>query len=103
MDLIQLTCPSCNANLTVESGRDILFCQYCGTKIALVKEEDAESKERTKKEIKIAKVNARKEIMLANMEMQKKMMPLAMFSLVVTVPLLIVVLYFLYKMYLLTM
>lgn len=32
---IDLTCPKCGANLSVEAGRDILFCEYCGAKILL--------------------------------------------------------------------
>lgn len=32
---IELTCPKCGAHLSVESSREILFCEYCGTKILL--------------------------------------------------------------------
>lgn len=33
--LINLTCPQCNATLSVEEGREMLFCSYCGHKILL--------------------------------------------------------------------
>jgi len=32
---IDLTCPKCGATLSVASGRDTLFCEYCGAKILL--------------------------------------------------------------------
>jgi len=32
---IDLTCPKCNATLSVDSNRDFLFCEYCGAKILL--------------------------------------------------------------------
>lgn len=38
MKLIILKCPSCGAQLSVEEGRDYTFCQYCGTKIILEKD-----------------------------------------------------------------
>ena len=33
--MIQVRCPSCNAELTVEEDRDYLFCQYCGTRVVI--------------------------------------------------------------------
>lgn len=33
--LINLSCPQCNATLSVEEDRDMLFCSYCGHKILL--------------------------------------------------------------------
>ena len=35
---IELKCPHCGADLSVEKERDFLFCQYCGTKIMLTDE-----------------------------------------------------------------
>ena len=32
---IELTCPNCKAHLSVGGNREILFCEYCGTKILL--------------------------------------------------------------------
>ena len=30
MKLIDLTCPHCNAQLTVDDSRQFIFCEYCG-------------------------------------------------------------------------
>lgn len=35
MNMFQLKCPNCSANLEVENGVDTFFCKYCGTKIVL--------------------------------------------------------------------
>ena len=35
MNMIQLKCPNCNADLNVENNLDSFYCQYCGTKILL--------------------------------------------------------------------
>lgn len=32
-----LTCPNCSANLTIKENRDFVFCEYCGTKMANLK------------------------------------------------------------------
>ena len=33
-------CPECGANLTIEEGRDTIFCSYCGTKILMTNENE---------------------------------------------------------------
>ncbi len=33
--MISLKCPNCNAELSVNEGRDVLYCEYCGHKILL--------------------------------------------------------------------
>lgn len=35
---LELKCPRCGADLSVEKDRDVLFCQYCGAKILLTDE-----------------------------------------------------------------
>ena len=40
MKVISLKCPECSASLSVEEGRDQLFCQYCGAKIVLQNENE---------------------------------------------------------------
>lgn len=35
---MELKCPRCGADLSVEKDRDVLFCQYCGTKIIITDE-----------------------------------------------------------------
>lgn len=34
-NMISLTCPQCNATVSVEEDREMLFCSYCGHKILL--------------------------------------------------------------------
>lgn len=33
--LIELKCPSCGANLSIEQEREFAYCQYCGTRILI--------------------------------------------------------------------
>ncbi|MBO7364349.1 MAG: hypothetical protein J6U26_03350, partial [Lachnospiraceae bacterium] len=33
MELIRMKCPSCDANLEVDSEREFFFCSYCGCRI----------------------------------------------------------------------
>lgn len=35
MDPIKLECPNCKAPLSAERSRSHMFCEYCGSKIAL--------------------------------------------------------------------
>ena len=39
MKAIKLVCPNCKANLELDDSREFGFCQYCGTKILLEKEQ----------------------------------------------------------------
>ena len=39
MKIIPLVCPNCNANLEVKGDRDFIYCEHCGTKIIIDKEE----------------------------------------------------------------
>ena len=38
--VVELKCPSCNAALTLEEGREQIFCQYCGAKVVLHNENE---------------------------------------------------------------
>jgi DNA-directed RNA polymerase subunit RPC12/RpoP len=38
--VISIKCPECGASLSVESTREFLFCQYCGTKVMLNNENE---------------------------------------------------------------
>ena len=31
--MVQLKCPSCNANIELDGAREFGFCCYCGTKV----------------------------------------------------------------------
>ena len=46
---VPCTCPNCGANLTVESGIDTFFCQYCGAKILLQNDKNLKARIRVKK------------------------------------------------------
>jgi len=35
MKLVQMKCPNCDADLSVDDGIESFYCQYCGTKIIL--------------------------------------------------------------------
>ena len=35
--MVVLTCPNCGASMEIEESRQFAFCQYCGTKIANLK------------------------------------------------------------------
>ena len=39
MKLIKMSCPNCNATLQVNPEREFMYCEYCGTKIAISKDE----------------------------------------------------------------
>lgn len=43
MEHTTVRCPSCGANLDVLEGKNIQFCQYCGVKIPLVRNETPET------------------------------------------------------------
>lgn len=34
----KIQCPNCGANLNVSEKRDVLFCEYCGSKLILTDE-----------------------------------------------------------------
>lgn len=36
--VLELKCPRCGADLSVENDREILYCEYCGAKIVLTDE-----------------------------------------------------------------
>lgn len=39
MKLVNLKCPECSAQLKVDPSREFIYCEYCGTKILLDREE----------------------------------------------------------------
>lgn len=39
MNVIKLVCPNCKANLELDDSREFGFCQYCGAKILLEKDQ----------------------------------------------------------------
>lgn len=59
MKLINLKCPECNAPLKVDPNREFIYCEYCGAKILLDKEEKVS---RTIDEAEIRKAEAQEKI-----------------------------------------
>lgn len=41
MEVHQLKCPNCNANLEVENDLDTFFCKYCGSKLIVTGRDEA--------------------------------------------------------------
>lgn len=41
MQILQMRCPNCNAELKVDDGIESFYCQYCGTRIILDGQSDA--------------------------------------------------------------
>ena len=42
VNFIPVKCPQCNADLSIEEGRETAFCTYCGTKIIIDNENKKE-------------------------------------------------------------
>ena len=59
MKLINLKCPECNAPLKVDPNREFIYCEYCGAKILLDKEEKVS---RTIDEAEIRKAESQEKI-----------------------------------------
>lgn len=60
MELKKIQCPNCKANLSVDSSRNILFCEYCGQKILenddIIRSEHTENINYTYREIDEARI-----------------------------------------------
>ena len=67
---IDLTCPKCKAILSVDSNRDVLFCEYCGAKILLNDENTYTI--RNVDEAKIKQVESEQLIRLKELELAQK-------------------------------
>lgn len=61
MKLVNLKCPECGAQLKVDPNREFVYCEYCGTKILLDKEERIS---RTIDEAAIRKAEAEEKIQI---------------------------------------
>lgn len=69
MKLINLKCPECNAQLKVDPSREFIYCEYCGTKILLDKEEKIT---RNIDEAEIRKAEAEERIRIKEIESDEK-------------------------------
>ena len=61
MTFRKLKCPCCDANLVVENGLDICYCQYCGTRIIIEGMDSHIVEARTKIEIEKSKNQLKKD------------------------------------------
>ncbi len=68
--VVELKCPSCNAALTLEEGREQIFCQYCGAKVVLHNENEHIYRHIDEAGIKQAETN--RIVQLKQMEMAEK-------------------------------
>lgn len=72
MNMIQLKCPNCGADLEVEDGLDSFFCKYCGTKIVLEDQSPAAYTAKTVKHIADRLLDQREARRLQEIEDKKK-------------------------------
>ena len=61
-----LRCENCGANVTAQEGKDIMYCQHCGTKLVLVKQGT------TSHDAEIAKAKSLEAIRIKELEMRNK-------------------------------
>lgn len=87
MKLINLKCPECNAELKVNPDREFIYCEYCGTKILLDKEEKIT---RTIDEAEIRKAEAEEKIKIKEIESDEKKHKYLLIEMVVTIIFIIV-------------
>lgn len=61
-------CPGCGADLTVKDGnRDVMFCEYCGTKVDLI---DQRIEHHIVDEARIIEAETERKIKLKHLEME---------------------------------
>ncbi len=70
MKLLTLKCPSCGGQLSVEEGRDFIFCQYCGTKIII--DRDNEFTYRHIDEADVKRAETERIVKLKELEFEKE-------------------------------
>ena len=67
MKLIPLECPNCKATLRIAEGREFIFCEHCGTKVYVDKEEKVS---RHIDEARLREANVAERIRLAELELE---------------------------------
>lgn len=68
MEIIQLRCPNCNAELSIENDLDTFYCKYCGTKILLANQ----SPDLVKAKAAIHIANKQAEVELRKLEYERE-------------------------------
>ncbi len=70
INVVQIRCPACGADLSVDSTREFSFCSYCGSKVIL--NNDNEHVYRTIDEAGIKQAETDRIIRLREMELEEK-------------------------------
>ena len=66
-------CPECGANLSIEEGREKVFCSYCGTQIIITNENERVYRHVDEARIKEAEVNQTLELKRLELEERKRL------------------------------
>ena len=72
--VIELKCPRCGADLSVENDREILYCEYCGAKIVLTDENTFTINKTIRKidDAEIARAETERIVQMHKIEMEKE-------------------------------
>ena len=70
INVVQIRCPACGANLSVDSTREFSFCSYCGTKVIL--NNDNEYVYRTIDEAKVKEAETNRMVQMKQLELEEK-------------------------------
>ncbi len=70
IQFVSVKCPACGADLSVESGKERIFCSYCGAKVMMTN--DNEYIYRTIDEASVVKAETEKAIRLRELELEEK-------------------------------
>lgn len=72
--VIELKCPRCGADLSVENDREILYCEYCGAKIVLTDENTFTINKSIRKidDAEIARAETERIVQMHKIEMEKE-------------------------------
>lgn len=91
MKLVNLKCPECGAQLKVDPNREFVYCEYCGTKILLDKEERIS---RTIDEASIRKTEAEEKIQIQKIKANRQeTMFLCIFALILMAMMIFILIY----------
>ena len=72
--VLELKCPRCGADLSVENDREILYCEYCGAKIVLTDENTFTINKTIRKidDAEIARAETERIVQMHKIEMEKE-------------------------------
>lgn len=70
--MVLIKCPKCGANLEYEEGRKILYCKYCGAKVAIDNDNEYTYNYHTTDDAAVEKAKAERDIKLRNIEREER-------------------------------